>query len=100
MTGPALEEGLDILRSELIADLLEPCGVLTGQETVVQTLKANALPAQLLLDPLVAIEAELDRIGQIGTDFEKRWTPVAVLDIEIEVVDEDGLAAELEADAS
>src|SRR5262245_2908128 len=48
----------------------------------------------------MTIQTQLDRVRQIGPDFEKRRPPVAILEVEVKVVDEDGLPAEIEADAS
>lgn len=48
----------------------------------------------------MAVEAELDRVGQVGADLEERRTPVTILDVEVELVDEDRLAREVEADVA
>src|ERR1700724_2985322 len=86
---PALEESLDRLRTELVAHLLEPSRVLTGEKTVVEALEADPFSAQLLLDPLVAVEAELPRVGQIGADLDECRPPVRILEVEVELVDEE-----------
>jgi hypothetical protein len=80
--------------------LLESGRVVAGEKAIVQALKADALAQQLLLDPLVAVQAQLDRVGQVGADFEERRAPVAVLDVVIQMVDIDRLAGELKADGS
>src|SRR6185295_4004037 len=48
----------------------------------------------------MAIQAQLDRVRQVGADFEERRPPVAILEIKVEMVDEDGLPGEVETDAS
>ena len=57
-------------------------------------LEADAIPAEALFDPFV-FETELDRIGQIRADLDERRTPVAVVDVEVVVIDRDGLPREV-----
>ena len=93
---PAVEEGLDVGGPERIAGGLQRVGVGAGQEAVVEALEANAIAAEALLHPLVAVETELHRIRQIGPDLQEGRAPVAIVDVEVVVVDGDRLAREVE----
>ena len=95
---PAVEERLDVGGAEGVAGGLQGGGVGTREEAVVETLEPNALAAEVLLDPLVAVETELHGIRQVGADLEKAGTPVAVVDVEVVVIDRDPLAGEVEGD--
>ena len=46
----------------------------------------------------LAIEAEFHGVRQIGANLHERRTPVAILDVEVVLIDRDPLARELEAD--
>ena len=70
-------------------------GVGAGEKPIVEALKANAIAAEALLHPLVAVETELDGIGQVGADLQERRPPVAIVDVEVVVVDGDRLAREV-----
>src|SRR6266478_633091 len=97
---PAVEEGLQMLRAEPVADFLKPVGLAARQKTVVETLEGKPVVAHLLLGPFVAVEAELDGIGQVAAHLDERGTPVPVLQVEVVVVDEGGLTGEVEAHAA
>ena len=66
------------------------------EDAIVETVERDALPPQLLLDPLVAVEAQLDRIREIRPKFDKRRAPVRILDVEVVVIDRDRLPGEVE----
>ena len=70
----------------------------TGEKPVVERLEPDALPTQLLLHPFVAIETEFHGVRQIGADLHERRTPVAIVDVEVVLIDRKPLARELEAD--
>jgi hypothetical protein len=98
--GPAIEERLHVSRSEAIADRLEPRGVGTREEAVVETVKGHVGAPQLLLHPLVAVEAQLDRIGQIRPKLDERRAPLRILDVEVVMIDGHPLPREVEGDAT
>jgi hypothetical protein len=50
---------VDLLGRQAVADLLRPGGVLTREQAVVQSLKADAPLGELLLEVLVAVDTEL-----------------------------------------
>src|SRR5437899_8730440 len=93
---PAVEERLNVGGTERIAGGLERGGVGAGEEAVVETFKANAIAAQALLHPLMAVQTQLHRIRQIRADFEKRRPPVSILHVEVIVVDGHRLPREVE----
>src|SRR6266568_721317 len=93
---PAVEEALNVLRAELGADLFQPLRLPAGQETVVQRLEPEVLLSQPLLHPFVSVQAELDRVRQVGADLEEGGPPLRVLDIEVVVLHENRLAREVE----
>jgi hypothetical protein len=86
--GPAVEEGrLDVGRPERIAGSLQGGRVGAREKPIVEALKANAIAAEALLHPLMAVETELHRIREIGADLEKGGPPIAVLDVEVVMID-------------
>jgi hypothetical protein len=52
---PFIEEGLDLLGSQLVAYCLELVWLLTGKKPVIQRFKSNPHFVQLLFDPFVSI---------------------------------------------
>lgn len=61
---PLLEEALHVAWLELIAHLLKPLRLAAGEEIVVQALEADPLLAELLLDPLVAIQTQFHGVRE------------------------------------
>ena len=61
-----------------------------------RTLKANAIAAEALLRPLMAVQTQLQGIRQIGADFEKRRPPLTIVYVEVIVVDGHRLPREFE----
>ena len=59
----------------------------TREETVVETLKGDVRASELLLDPLMPVETELDGIRQIRPELEKRRPPFAILHVEVVMID-------------
>lgn len=73
-------------------------GIGTREKAVVEALEPDPLALELLLDPLVPVETELDRVRQVGADLEERGPPFPVLDVEVIMLDRDRLAGEIEGD--
>ena len=94
---PAVEEALHIIRPESIADALETRRIRAPAEPVVETLEGEAAMACLLFGPFVPVQAHANRVRQVGADFDERWPPLPILDVEVHLVDVDGLAREGEA---
>src|SRR5262245_2450666 len=60
-------------------------------------IEGDALFAQLLLEPFVAIQAYAGRIRQVSADLDECRSPFRVLQIEVVLLDGDRLAREREA---
>lgn len=95
---PALEELLDVRRTEFIAGLLETPGIGAFPEAMVESFEADALVLALAFGPLVAIETDLDGISGVGADLDETLTELSIVEIEIVVFEEDRLAGVLELD--
>src|SRR5262249_61603819 len=91
-------EGLHVGGAQRVARGLERHRIGTGEKAVVETLESHALTTELLLHPVMPVETEFHGGRQICTDLHERRSPVAVLHIEIELLDRDPLARALEAD--
>lgn len=95
-TLTAAEEGPDVAGLQAGADRRQRLGVGAGAEAVVERLKGKAGLGRLALRPLVPVQAEPDRIGGVAAALPERRAPLAVVDIEVVVVGQGRLAAELE----
>jgi hypothetical protein len=97
---PLVEERLDLLGAQLVTELLEAVRVLAGEKPVVQGLEGNALFMELLLDPLVTVEADPDRERDTGADLDEGRAEILILEIEVVVLDEHRLTGIVEAEES
>src|SRR5437879_4288629 len=91
---PAIEEPLHVARAQPIADALQASGIGTPAEAVVEAFEGEFLTARLLLGPLVRVEAQPNRVRQIAADLDEGWTPLAILQIEVVLIDVHRLARE------
>ena len=94
-TLTAAEEGPDVAGLQAGADRRQRLGVGAGAEAVVERLKGKAGLGGLALRPLVPVQAEPDRIGGVAAALPERRAPLAVVVIEVVVVGQGRLAAEL-----
>src|SRR2546427_1938602 len=53
---PLVQEGLDVLGTQLLGQSLKPLRVVATQKAIIQVLEADALLGQLPLEPFVAVE--------------------------------------------
>lgn len=72
---PPIEERLHVGGPERIADRLHPHRIRTGEKSVIETLEADGRTPELLFDPLMAVETQLDGIRQIGPKLQERRPP-------------------------
>src|SRR2546426_550674 len=93
--GPAMEEALHVLGPQAIADLLQPLGARARQKAVIEAFEPDALLAQPLLDPFVAVQTQLDGIRQVAADLQEGRGPDGILDVEGGVGEGGGLGREL-----
>jgi len=94
---PAVEEALHIIWTESIADALEAGRIRAPAKPIVETFKGKAKTACLLFGPLVPVQAHAYRVREVGADFDERWPPLPILNVEVHLVDVDRLAREREA---
>ena len=93
---PPIKEPWHVGWPELIAERLQARRVGAGEKPIIETVKGDVGATQLLLHPLVTVETELDRIGQEGSELQKRRPPLRVLDVEVVMIDGDPLARKVE----
>ena len=87
---PSAQQRVDLLRAELVADLLQGGGVVNGGEAVVQCLERRSGPGGLPLGPVVAVDAQLGVVGEVGAELEEERPEVPVRAVHVEVVDQPG----------
>ena len=84
---PFAQQRVDLVGAELVADPLQGGGVVNGGEAVVQCLEPQAGPGGLPLGPLVAVDAQLGVVGEVGAELEEERPEVPVHAVHVEVVD-------------
>jgi len=92
---PAAEEGLDVVGTELVADILHTGSIGGIEQAVIQAGKGDAPFLKLALDPLVAVEPDPAGKGGIGAELDKRGAKVPVENIEVVVVNTDAGTGEV-----
>ena len=80
------EHRIDFFAIERITEFLQARGVLAGQYAIVQGFKANAFLGQLALDPFMAVNAELNGMGKVGTKFDTQRTEVLIQQVEVVMI--------------
>ena len=84
---PLAGERRDLLRRQPIAERLGPPGIATRENAVVEGLEGDPALAELPLHILVAVEAELGVVGEVGAELQKERAEVFIHGVEVEVVD-------------
>src|SRR5215813_4338733 len=64
--------------------------MVTAQNAIVESLKADAFLFQLLLGIFMPVEAELGIVWEIGTELQEEGSEIAVQAVDIELVDHGG----------
>src|SRR5215218_3035603 len=85
---PFAQQRVDVFRAEAVADRLDSGHVLAGGEPVVQRLEPDAGLRGLAFGPLVAVDAQLGGVGEVGAELEEERAEVGVHAVEVEEVDE------------
>ena len=80
---PAIEEGLDLLWAQAVADGPETGGVVTGGEAVGECGEGETFGAGLTLGPLVAVEPDLGRVGKVGAELDEARAELDAPDVEV-----------------
>ena len=95
---PAIEERLDVTGGEAVADRLQPLRLGAGRKPVRQRGVAKTGVVGLALGPLVPVEPDLRRIGEVGADLDEARPEVGVADVEVVDADAALLFEELKPD--
>ena len=84
---PLADERVDLLGAQRVAQRLQPGRLRAGQKAVVERLEGDARLGCLPLGPLVAVDAQLGVVGEVGAELEEERAEVVVDRGEVEVVD-------------
>ena len=85
---PLAKEGVDLVGRQPVAQGLQPPRVGTRQDPVVQGLEGDPPLGELPLHVLVAVEAELGGVGEVGAELQEERPEVPIHGVEVEVVDQ------------
>ena len=91
---PPGEEGLHVRGAQAVANALQRGGIGTGRDPIVERREWDAAPPELALGPLVAVEAQLERVGRVAAHLEEGRPPVGVDHVDVVVVHIDRLPPE------
>src|SRR5439155_620161 len=81
--GVAVEEGLDLLGAEAVADGLKAGRVAAGGEAVGELAEGEAFGAGLTLGPFVAIEPDLARVREVGAELDEPGAELLIPQVEV-----------------
>ncbi len=84
---PLAQQPVDASRVQPVTGALQTLRVLTGGEAVVERLETDPGLGYLPLGPLVAVQAQLRRVGEVRAEFDEERPEVGVDGIDVEVVD-------------
>jgi hypothetical protein len=85
-TEPLAQERIDLLRTESVADGLQPSRFVATQHTVVQCLESDVLFRQLLFGILMPVDTQLGRVREVAAEFQKKRAEFAIHAVDIELV--------------
>src|ERR1700752_4508440 len=80
---PFAKKGFDLLLVETLADALCSWQVLTPRDPIVQCFILNTPAIKLTLEILVAVDAELGRIGKIRAELDEKGPEVFIQTVKI-----------------
>lgn len=83
---PFAKDGLDLRGTELMRDPLDPGGVLTRPNAIVERLVGDAAPRELAFEPLVPIQTQLGGIRKVRTERDEEGAEVAIDEVEVVVI--------------
>ena len=89
---PFSKEAFDVLRPQLLTDILQPERIGTAEKTVVETFIRNAFVLQLSFCPFMAVETHTNGQWGVGTDLDEARPKVGIIDVEIVMLHEHRLA--------
>jgi hypothetical protein len=77
---------VDLFEPELFADELQPFGIGTGSEAVVQRLVGASRLLELTLGILVTVHTQFGGVGKIGSELQEEGTEVSIHAVPVVVV--------------
>ena len=80
---PLVQQGVDLIGSEPVADLLQPGRVLDRGERVVQRGEPDPDLSRLVLCPVVAVDAQLRVVGEVGAELDEERVEVLINGVEV-----------------
>src|SRR5216683_1724433 len=80
---PLAAAGQQIVYGERIRQFLEPLGIAAAQEGVGSLLEIDSLLSQAMGQPMVLVETDTCREGEVGTHANEHPPPVAIVDVEV-----------------
>lgn len=83
---PLAQQPIDLVRAEAVTDPLQPRGVVAGGETVVERLEPDPGLGCLAFGPLVAVDAQLGVVREVGGELDEERPEVLVDRVDVEVV--------------
>jgi len=83
---PLAKEGVDLLGRQPVAQRLQTLRVGARQDPVVEGLEGDPPLRQLPLHVLVAVEAELGGVGEVGAELQEERPEVPIHGIEVKVI--------------
>jgi len=85
-----VKQGLYLRRSQPVADGLQRRRVVDGGEGVVHRGEPDPGLGGLALRPMIAVDAQLGVVREVGAEFQEEWPEIGVNTVEVEVVDHPG----------
>src|SRR3954452_4193992 len=82
-TQPLAQKTIDLFCRQPVADFLQPLGIDTTQDTVVEGLELDALPYKLALGIFVAVKTKLGVERKVAAELEKERTKIAIECIDV-----------------
>ena len=76
---PFTQQRVDLLGTQTVADPLQPVHVVDGGETVVQRGEPDPRLGGLPLRPIVAVEAQLGVVREVGAELDEEWAEIVVV---------------------
>jgi hypothetical protein len=87
---PLAQQPVDLIGAEAVADRLHRHRVVDGGEPGVQGGEPDCRLGGLAFGPLVAVEAQLGVVGEVGAELEEERAEIVVDAVNVEVVDQPG----------
>jgi hypothetical protein len=83
---PLSQQSVDLLRTQTVADCLEPLRIVAFQHAVIECFESDSFVRQLLFRVLMPVQAEFGVIGEISAELEEERSEIpihTVVDVEM-----------------